>query len=806
MRRTAIGLIVAFLVLGCRTGDEPGDVTPTTGAVRFGDPIMVPSNLVRKSVVDINGGCTGTMLRPDWALTARHCTRGNSSLTVTHWATNTTVTVQSNEFYHPPDLSLDIALLHLPSPIDIDPEDPTPSVVPFYAGTGAELVGQVVEQVGFGNRDMKSLQYCGSDQDCPPPNGRCDLTTARPGRSQCYDATRTAPPPSGNCASKNDCPKGYDCDNDDPSVPGICYEMTGFINVSGSCSKNSQCGPYNRLCAPTETGWRCAEPVGCVSDSECPPGYACINDGDDPDSFGIPRKMCYMPSIIPSSPTCDMTVSCSVNADCGSSQPLCIDGHCCPQGRGLRKANELLSGLFQFSNTIAPAWNRKGVITPNGPSERQCLPGDSGGPYFLGQTLAAVVSDGTMHAASFRDWATEVMSPMLSGRLATGVKKVPTFATQTNPVLLGDFNGDGRTDVLTTTPIVAQWRVSVSLSQADGTMGSPAAWMPASAFNKFVGVGDFNGDGLDDLFQFEATSGSVNVRLSTGSSFVGSQVQAQTGLDVAGVLRVADVNGDSYADVVNFRRDGSVNVAFACGAVDPGHPDDSPAHVPPPGCTGFTGGIGVPTLWYANFWQPTVDSNDSVQVGDFNGDGYADILRKKEASAGGAGEAFVVLTEALPCTTYTDCADHMCIAASGVRTEGVNHCRSGFGQKPSIAARSWVTFAKASIVGDFNGDHRDDLGYIDSTGALKVALSEKRGGKSCTSNSDCSSTAACTQGYCSYTFRPPVSWGSLGAPCASPAACLAGDQDRDGRDDVFKFFRNTSGADLNSVWLYRSIR
>jgi hypothetical protein len=148
----------------------------------------------------------------------------------------------------------------------------------------------------------------------------------------------------------------------------------------------------------------------------------------------------------------------------------------------------------------------------------------------------------------------------------------------------------------------------------------------------------------------------------------------------------------------------------------------------------------------------------------------------------------------------------MCIAAEGVRTEGVNHCRSGFGQKPTIAARSWVTFAKASMVGDFNGDHRDDLGYVDSTGALKVALSEKRGGKSCTSNSDCSSTAACTQGYCSFTFRPPVSWGSLGTSCASPAACLAGDQDRDGRDDVFKFFRNTSGAEMNSVWLYRSIR
>jgi hypothetical protein len=257
------------------------------------------------------------------------------------------------------------------------------------------------------------------------------------------------------------------------------------------------------------------------------------------------------------------------------------------------------------------------------------------------------------------------------------------------------------------------------------------------------------------------------------------------------VLRVADINGDSFADVVNFRTDGNVYVAFACGPRAAGG-----AHLPVPGCSAFDM-IGTPTLWFSNFWQPNVDPSDSVMVGDFNGDGFADILHRTTG-----GNVFVALTEAQACATGGDCPDSVCLRPSETRHEGSMHCRMGYGQRPTTQTQ-WFTSTSVNMVGDFNGDDRDDLAHVVSDGTLRVALSNEIGGRSCTSSSQCPNSS-CSCGFCVANFETRVQWGTVTSGCASPAQCRVGDHDRDGRDDVFKFYRDTAGTRINDVWTFRS--
>lgn len=79
----------------------------------------------------------------------------------------------------------------------------------------------------------------------------------------------------------------------------------------------------------------------------------------------------------------------------------------------------------------------------------------------------------------------------------------------------GDFNRDGALDLVMTADTIGH-QVNLLLGNGDGTF-RPAADLPNGADGTSALVGDFNGDGRPDVVVGNAWSGSVSVLLNDGA-------------------------------------------------------------------------------------------------------------------------------------------------------------------------------------------------------------------------------------------------------------------------------------------------
>ena len=184
-------------------------------------------------------------------------------------------------------------------------------------------------------------------------------------------------------------------------------------------------------------------------------------------------------------------------------------------------------------------------------------------------------------------------------RVAPGSPITTDYGTY--PVVSADFNGDGIPDLA----LAGGYYLTVFLGNGDGSftelpIGSSS--ISEATFTSMV-VGDFNGDGIPDLAALGLPGGSVSIFLGNGDGTFtqGTSVTPSAGSPVA--LATADFNGDGKLDLaVIVGNNGNISVT-----VLPGNGNGT-----------FGAALGTPIA--------VEDAANVLGVGDFNGDGIADLF------------------------------------------------------------------------------------------------------------------------------------------------------------------------------------
>lgn len=403
------------------------------------------------------------------------------------------------------------------------------------------------------------------------------------------------------------------------------------------------------------------------------------------------------------------------------------------------------------------------------------IPGDSGGPSFLSNNELVSVNGGwsnKVYARPFRNWVMGIVEPTANLRFPLKVAH-GYFGLQNELPMTGDFNGDGRADLVTfirdSKGGTGNGDVYVALANASGTHQAGALWHadfangPASAI--WAKTADVDGDGKDDIVAFDQRTADVTVALSNGTSTFGASALWHDSFTGPGqVPDVGDFNGDARADIVTFVQGSAsqdVWVSFSCVSV--------PGHVLPNGCAASGPNFGSPQLWATNFSQ----AGEAPRVADFNQDNLDDL-----ATFSGNGDVEVALTKLTACTTDSNNCPTFTGCFSGW-DGGICAASPGIGTKPKqLVLTGFALNGQVPEVGDVNGDGFDDIVNFEmgSGGDVWVAL------------------------YNGATFDPEFKVRDGFATTGQIPS--VGDVNRDGRSDILVFQRSTlPGANVGDVWV-----
>ncbi len=132
-------------------------------------------------------------------------------------------------------------------------------------------------------------------------------------------------------------------------------------------------------------------------------------------------------------------------------------------------------------------------------------------------------------------------------------------------IMTGDFNGDGKTDVAGFDPATGNWLVGLSNGAFGFATQTWATWSTSTVWTN-IAVGDFNGDGLTDIAARNAATGSWSVAMSNGASFTTTTWGSWNSSDTYQNIEVGDFNGDGRDDIAAWNETtGSWIVASSTG-------------------------------------------------------------------------------------------------------------------------------------------------------------------------------------------------------------------------------------------------
>ncbi|WP_460952481.1 beta strand repeat-containing protein, partial [Spirosoma daeguense] len=279
--------------------------------------------------------------------------------------------------------------------------------------------------------------------------------------------------------------------------------------------------------------------------------------------------------------------------------------------------------------------------------------------------------------------------------LAQSFQPAINYNADTTPssVAVGDFNGDGKLDLVSANR--GSNNVSVLLNNGAGGFGA-AINFPVGSAPSSVAVGDFNGDGRLDLAISNGGSGNVSVLLGNGAGSFGAAINFPVGSYPVSVV-VGDINNDGKLDLVtaNFTSS-TVSVLLGDGLGAFGAAINFPAGDSPA---------------YAAMGDLNGDGNQDLAIAHYNGITAVSILLSDGSGGftpstvvnGLGGQPFMIVVRDLNSDGKLD------VALAHRSNNVVVLLGDGTGGFAAPSLFGVGTAASSVAVGDFNGDGNLDL-------------------------------------------------------------------------------------------------